>query len=49
MPEAMSNIAALKKFFDTPVLGMKEMGALSQEERADLADQIFAETGWPRI
>ena len=45
---AESTMTALKKFFTTPPLTMTELKALSKEERAELADLIFAETGWDR-
>lgn len=45
---AESTMTALKKFFNTPPLSMSELKALSREERAELADRVFAETGWDR-
>lgn len=46
MPE--TTMSALKKFFHTPPLSMTEIKALSKEERGELVDLIFAETGWER-
>lgn len=45
---AETTMTALKKFFSDPPLTMSELKALSKEERAELADLVFAETGWDR-
>lgn len=45
---AESTMTALKKFFHTPPITMTELKALTKEERAELADLVFAETGWER-
>ena len=45
---AESTVTALKRFFDVPALTMTELKALTKEERAELADLVFAETGWER-
>ncbi len=45
---ARNNINALRDYFNDPVLSMQEIKALSKEERTELADLIFADTGWER-
>ena len=44
----MNNLNAIRQFFEPPTVTMAELKALEKEERAELADLIFAETGWPR-
>lgn len=46
---AKTNMQALKDFFgERRPLSMQELKALTKEERAELSDLIFAETGWER-
>lgn len=43
-----SNLNAIRDFFEPPTVTMSELKELPKGDRDELADLIFAETGWER-